>query len=265
MDLGLVGKTAIVTGGASNIGRGIVLGLAQEGANVVIADIDDKQGQKVAVEADALKGDGKTVAMKTDATNLESVTTVVNQTLSDFGQVDILINNLGYEELYMFVDTTPEFWDRIINLNYKCTLNFTRTVLPHMIERKSGRVISIGSDAGRMGEFREAVYAGTKGAIMAFSKSVAREVGKFGITINVVCPGVVAPQSPEEAGEASMWKGAVGAFFTPEAQQKAAGLYPLRRLGTPQDLADAVSFLASDRAGYITGQTLSVSGGYTMM
>ncbi|MEW6034013.1 MAG: glucose 1-dehydrogenase [Chloroflexota bacterium] len=265
MDLGLAGKTAIVTGGGSNIGRGIALGLAREGANVVIADIDEKQADKVVNEADALKGGGRTVAIKTDATSFESASSTVNKAISDLGHIDILVNNVGFDELYMFIETKPEFWEKIISINYKSTLNFTRAVLPHMVERKSGRIVSIGSDAGRMGEFRESVYAGTKGAVIAFSKAVAREVGRYGITVNVVCPGVVAPKSPDEAGELSMWKGQAGSIFTPEVQQKAAAAYPLRRLGTPEDVANAVAFLASNRASYITGQTLSVSGGYTMM
>ena len=265
MDFGLAGKVALVTGGGSNIGRGIVHRLAQEGANVVIADIDEKQAAKVADEANAFKGGGKTVGMKTDATSYESVSSTVGRIFKESGRIDVLVNNVGYDELYLFVETGPEFWDKIIARNYKSTLNFTRAVVPHMIERKAGRVVNLGSDAGRAGEFKEAVYAGTKGAIIAFSKSVAREVAKYGITVNVVCPGVVAPKTAEETSEASMWKGQIGAVFTPEAQQKAVSLYPLRRLGTPQDVADAVAFLASERASYITGQTLSVSGGFTMM
>ncbi|MFH0843966.1 MAG: SDR family oxidoreductase, partial [Pseudomonadota bacterium] len=125
-------------------------------------------------------------------------------------------------------------------------------------------IVSIGSDAGRVGEFKESVYAGCKAGVIAMSKAVAREVGRYGIRVNVICPGVVVP-SQDDVGEASMWKGDVGKFFTPEVQQKAASTYPLRRLGKPEDIANAVLFLSSDAADWVTGQTLSVSGGYSMM
>jgi 2-hydroxycyclohexanecarboxyl-CoA dehydrogenase len=133
-----------------------------------------------------------------------------------------------------------------------------------MIERGYGRVVSIGSDAGRIGEWREAVYSGTKAGVIAMSKAIAREVGKHGITLNVVCPGLV-PGTPETSGRESMWASDQGKLFSPEVLAKAARAYPLRRLGTAEDVVPAVLLLASDRASYITGQTLSVSGGYTMI
>lgn len=263
MDLGLAKKTAIVTGGGSNIGRGIALGLAGEGANVAIADIDEKQAGVVAAQANALKAGGRCIAVKVDATSFESVSAGVDTVIKEFGQIDVLVNNIGFDELHLFVETGPEFWDKIIARNYRSTLNFTRATAPHMIEHKAGRIVNIGSDAGRMGEFKEAVYAGAKGAVIAFSKAVAREVARYGITVNVVCPGLIKPK-PEEMSAESMWKGQISSILTAEAAQKAASMYPLRRLGTAQDIADAVAFLASDRASFITGQTLSVSGGYTM-
>ncbi len=264
MDLGLAKKTVIVTGGGSNIGRGIVHGFAKEGANVVIADIDEKQAAKVADEANSFNAGGKSSAIKADATDFESVSAAVEKALAEYGRVDVLVNNIGYDEMYLFLETKPELWDKIIARNYKSTLNFSRAVVPHMVQQKSGRVINIGSDAGRMGEFKEAVYAGAKGAVIAFSKSLAREVARYGITVNVICPGLVAPK-PEATSEASMWKGQISTVFTPEVAVKAVSLYPLRRLGTAEDVADAVAFFASERASFITGQTLSVSGGYTMM
>ena len=179
MDLGLKGKTVIVTGGGSNIGRAIALTLAGEGANVVIAELDEVQGNKVATEAGALKAGGQTVTMKTDVTDVASVENTVKKTLEKFGKIDILINNVGWDTLMFFVETTPEFWDKIITVNYKSVLTCVKAVLPHMIEQKSGSIVSLGSDAGRMGDAREAVYAGTKGAIMSFTKAVARENGRF--------------------------------------------------------------------------------------
>ena len=263
MELGLRGKAVIVTGGGSNIGRGIVHGFAQEGADVVLADIDGEQAKKVAKEANALGG--STTAIKTDVTDWDSVQAMVEQTLEKLGKIDILVNVVGWDKVQPFLETTLDFWDKVINLNYRSDLNCFRAVLPHMIERKYGRVVSIASDAGRIGEFREAVYSGCKGGVIALSKAVAREVGRYGIAINVVCPGVVVPERKDAVGAGTMWTEDMMKVFSPEAQEKAAKAYALRRLGKASDIADAVLFLASDRAGYITGQTLSVSGGYTMM
>lgn len=263
MDLGLKGKTAVVTGGGSNIGRGISLAFAREGANVVIAELDEVQGKKVVQQATTLGTGGKTIAVKTDVTDLSSVENVVKQAIDTFGAIDVWVNNVGWDQVQLFVETTPEFWDKVISLNYKSDLNCFKEVLPHMIERKKGSIVSLGSDAGRMGEFREAVYGGCKGAVIAFSKAIAREVGRYGVRVNVVCPGVTIPAGAGDVGEKSMWK-AMG--FTPEQLEKMKGAYPLRKIGTPEDVAGAVLFLASDvAAGHITGQTLSVSGGYTMM
>ncbi len=263
MDLNLAGKTVIVTGGGSNIGRAIALSFAKERANVVIADLDQAQGQKVAREATSLGG--KAVVVKTDVTDYDSVMAMVKRAMGEFGRLDVLVNNVGWTLDRLFIEKPREEWEREVNINFWGVLNCTRAVLDHMIERKYGKIISIGSDAGRMGEYREAVYAACKGGIIAMSKSLARELGRYGINVNVVCPGVTVPQSPEFAGEMSMWKGPMAQVFTPEAQEKAAKAYPLRRLGKPDDVAGVVVFLASDAASFITGQTISVSGGYTMM
>lgn len=264
MELGLKGKTVIVTGGGSNIGRAIVLSFAREGSNVVIAELDEAQGQKVASEANALGAGGRTLVIKTDVTKLDQVETTVKQTLEEFGRIHILVNNVGWDNLMFFVDTTPDFWDRVIEINYKSVLNCTKAVLPHMIEQGSGSIVSLGSDAGRMGDPREAVYGGTKGAVISLTKAVARENGRFGVRLNVVCPGATIPQSEEEVGEQSMWKAGLS-LFTPEMRERWSKAYALRRLGTAQEVANAVVFLASDAASFITGQTLSVSGGYSMM
>ena len=261
--LGLEGKTAIITGGGSNIGRGIVLGFAKEKANIVLADIDEAQAKKVAKEADALGG--STTVIKTDVTNWDAVQSMAKQTLDKYGEIDILVDVVGWDNMQLFSATTPSLWDKIIKINYVSVLNCFKAVLPHMIERKYGKIVNIGSDAGRMGEYTEAVYSGTKGAVIALSKAVAREVGRYGININVVCPGVTVPESKDAVGKDTLWTEDMLKIFTPEAQAKAAKGYPLRRLGKASDIANAVLFLASDRASYITGQTLSVSGGYTMM
>ena len=263
MDLSLAGKTVIVTGGGSNIGRAIVLAFASEKSNVVIADIDESQAKKVAEEAVALGG--KAVAVKTDVTSFDSATAMVRRTLEEFGKADALVNNVGWTLDRLFIEKPRSEWEKEVDINFWGVVNCTRAVLDHMMERKYGKIISIGSDAGRMGEYREAVYAACKGGVIAMSKSLARELGRYGININVVCPGVTVPEKPEYAGELSMWKGQMSQVFTPEAQEKAAKAYPLRRLGKPEDVANVVVFLASDAASFITGQTISVSGGYTMV
>ncbi len=266
MDLGLKGKTAIVTGGGSNIGRAISLTLAAEGCNVVIADIDEPQAQKVIEQCIGSGGNG--IMVKTDVSDWEQVRAMVKKAIDTFGQVDVLVKNVGWIRDRLFIEKPREEWEKEIKLNFWPPINCIRAVLDHMIERRYGHIVSIASDAGRMGEFREAVYGGCKAGVIALTKSVAREVGRYGINLNVVCPGLTVP-TEEETGQGSMWSkstpDSMGTLFTPEMLEKAARAYPLRRLGTAQDMASAVVFLASDAASYITGQTLSVSGGYTMM
>ena len=263
MELNLAGKTVIVTGGGSNIGRAICHRFGEEKANVVIAELDEFAGNKVNDEVKKLGAES--VFIKTDITNNGQVEEMVKKTTDKFGQVDILVNNVGWNVDQLFMEETREKWEKIIAINYWGVINCTRAVLGQMVERKSGTIVSIGSDAGRMGEYREAVYAGCKGATIAFTKALARELGRYGIRLNVVCPGVTVPQSEDAIGKGSLWSGEMMKIFNPEAQAKAAKAYPLRKLGKADDIANAVVFMASERAGHITGQTLSVSGGYTMM
>lgn len=260
MDLGLSGRVVIVTGGASNLGRAITLGFAAEGARVVIADIDDEQAKKVAAEAPS----GTLVAHHTDVTNWESVSETVDFAERSIGGVDVLVNCAGWTIDRLFLEKSREEWEREIAIDTWGFINSVRAVLEPMIKRGHGRIVSIGSDAGRIGEWREAVYSGTKASVIAMSKAIAREVGKYGITLNVVCPGLM-PGSPETSGAQSVWSVEQRDVFTPEVREKAARAYPLRRLGTAEDVVPAVLLLASDLASFITGQTLSVSGGYTMI
>jgi 2-hydroxycyclohexanecarboxyl-CoA dehydrogenase len=264
MDLGLKEKTAIVTGGASNIGRGISLILGAEGANVVIADIDQKQAEKTA--GDIKAAGGKAMAIKVDLTKYDEVEVMVNKVIQELKGVDILVNNVGWDTFAFFVDTKPELWDKVIALNYKTMLNCCRAVLPHMIAKKSGSIVSIASDAGRVGQPRESVYSGCKGAMIALTKTLARENGRFNIRLNVVSPGGTPPGSDQDVGELSMHYGRPPQPPpTPERMKEMQRMYPISRTGTAEDIGNAVAFLASDRASLITGQTLSVSGGYTMI
>ena len=264
MDLNLQGKTVVVTGAGSNIGRAIALAFARERANVVVAEIDEGQGAKTAAEATAL---GTTaIAVRTDVTRWESVQATVRAVEERFGRVDVLVNNVGWTRDALFVEKTRDEWEREVQINLWGMINCTRAVLDGMIARKGGAIVSMGSDAGRMGEFREGVYGACKAGVIALSKSIAREVGKFGIRLNVVCPGMTMPKSDDEIGELSMWNAQENrAWRTPDMQARIAKAYPLRRVATPEDVTGAVVFLASDAASFVTGQTVSVSGGYTMM
>jgi len=262
MDLGLAGKNVMVMGGGSNIGRAISLLFAEEKANVLVGDWDEAQAEKTV--ADIKKLGVKGIAAKTDVTDWDSVQGTVKRALDELGSIDILVNNAGWAMDRLFVEKPRTEWEQEIAINYWGVINGIKAVLDHMIERKQGSIVSIGSDAGRMGEYREAVYAGCKGGVIALTKAIARENGRFGIRLNVVCPGLT-PGKLDDCGEKSLWRGEEAEVFTPEAQERAKKAYPLRKLGKPEDIANAVVFIASSRAGHITGQTLSVSGGYTMM
>jgi 2-hydroxycyclohexanecarboxyl-CoA dehydrogenase len=237
-------RVALVTGGAGGIGRAIVRALAADGHRVVAGDI-----------VDDVAGDAA-LTVHLDVTDGASVDSGVSQAERELGPIEILVNTAGWDEFHWFVETDEEFWDRIIELNYKGCLRVCRRVVPGMVQREYGRVINISSDAARVGSSQEAVYAGAKAAQVAFGKTLAREVARRGVTVNSVCPG------PTETPllEGMVGSGENGARMV-EALRRAV---PMRRLGRPEDVAAAVAFLASDAAGYITGQTLSVSGGLTM-
>ena len=265
MDLNLKGKSVIVTGGGSNIGRAIGLAFAREGAHLTIAEIDSGQGEKAAAEA-RKQGAASAAVVPTDVTKWESVHALVKEVEGRLGRVDVLVNNVGWTYDRLFIEKERAEWEKEIQLNLWGMINCTRAVLDGMIARKSGAIVSLGSDAGRMGEFREGVYGACKAGVIALSKSIAREVGRHGIRLNVVCPGMTIPASEDDIGERSMWQAVTNkAFSTPDMQARIAKAYPLRRIGKPEDVAPAIVFLASDAASFITGQTLSVSGGYTMM
>ncbi len=263
MDLNLEGKTVVVTGGGSNIGRAICHDFAKENVKLAIAELDEAQGQKVAEQAKALGCE--VMFVKTDITKNDQVEAMIKAVNDKFGTVDVLVNNVGWNIDDLFMNETREKWEKIIAINFWGMLNCTRAVMDQMIAAKKGVVVNIGSDAGRMGEFREVVYSGCKGGVIGFTKALAREVGKNGIRLNVVCPGLTIPESGDDIGDKSLWAGDMLKIFTPEAQAKAAKGYPLRKIGKPGEVSKAVIFMASDCASHITGQTLSVSGGYTMI
>jgi NAD(P)-dependent dehydrogenase (short-subunit alcohol dehydrogenase family) len=265
MDLGLADRPIIVAGGASTIGRATSLLLAAEGADVLIADLDIAQAERVAQEPAAK---GRIAAYATDVTDVESVRRLAGHATDTYGSVAAIVNVAGWDKVDRFVNTTTEFWRKVIDINYVGVLNMTHTFLPILTARERSSIVHVASDAGRIGEYKEAVYGGCKAAVINFSKSIAREAGPQGLRSNVVCPGLTLPDSDAEYGELSMHASLIkrGTVITDETIARAIPLYPLRKLGKPTDIASAIAFLLSDvSAGHITGQTLSVSGGYSMV
>ena len=264
MDLQLQGRSVVVTGAGSNIGRAVALAFASEAAALTLADIDEHQTRRVAELAGG-SGAADAQFVHTDVTDLAAVEAMMAAADGRYGSVDVLVNCVGWDQMMFFTETTPELWDKIIRLNYVGLLNCTKAALSYMVAQQRGSIVSISSDASRQGEPREAVYGGVKAAINSFMKSIARENGRVGIRCNVVCPGVTIPEDDDEVGETSMWHDK-DSMFTAEQLEKVARSLPLRKIGRPRDVANAVVFLASDAvAGHITGQVLSVSGGYTMI
>jgi len=247
----LAGKVAIVTGAAQGIGRAIATRLADEGAAVAIADIQYDAAERTAAE---LRSAGaKTIAVKLDVTKFEEAEAAAARVERELGAIDILVNNAGWDKLEPFIESAPETWDRIIAVNYRGVLNCCRAIAPRMKARGAGKIVSISSDAGRVGSTGEAVYAGCKAAIVGFSKTLARELARYQINVNVVCPGPTDTALLRDA-----MAGREGVL-----EAMARGI-PFRRLGKPEDLAGAVAFFASPDSDYATGQVISISGGLTM-
>jgi 2-hydroxycyclohexanecarboxyl-CoA dehydrogenase len=241
-------KVAVVTGAGQGIGKAIAGRLAAEGATVVVTDVNAATAGQTAQELG-----GAAIGIRTDVTSRESVEAMVIQVMDRFGRIDVLVNNAGWDKVGPFVDSDPADWDRVIQINLYGVLNTSKAVLPIMMAQGRGSVVNLASDAGRVGSSGEAVYAAAKGGVIAFTKTTAREMARYQVNANCVCPG---PTDTALLAEVA----------APDSKLRDAFVkaIPLRRLGQPQDLANAVAFLASDEASYITGQTVSVSGGLTM-
>jgi 2-hydroxycyclohexanecarboxyl-CoA dehydrogenase len=240
---------AVVTGAASGIGRAIALRLAESKVRVAVADLDEAGSAET---VDLVQGNGGTAAaFKVDISAIDAVKQLREEVRERFGIATILVNNAGWDLGMPFLTTTPEFWSKVVGINYLGTVAICHTFLSDMVEAQlPGHVVNIGSDAGRVGSMGETVYAGAKGAVIAFTKSLAREMARHRINVNCVCPGPTNTklfyQQPEKVREAVV------------------RAIPFKRLGEPEELAAAVAFLCSDDASFITGQVLSVSGGLTM-
>lgn len=241
-------KVAIVTGAGQGIGRAIAEELGAEGATVVVTDIDDE-----AARATAEGLGGTAIGVRADVADRDSVTAMVDEARDRFGRIDVLVNNAGWDKVGPFVESDPADWDRIVGINLYGVLHTSRAVLPIMAEQGAGAVVNLASDAARVGSSGEAVYSAAKGGIVSFTKTTAREMARHQVRVNCVCPGPTdtALFAAVVEGNDKLRDGLIRAI-------------PLRRLAQPADIAHAVTFLASDEASFITGQTLSVSGGMSM-
>lgn len=247
-------RVALVTGGGSGIGRAICSALAANGDRVAAADIVESAALRTAEAIDSEGGAAVGVGM--DITDAASVATGWARVRAELGEIDILVNCAGWDELKPFLDTDEEFWHRVIDVNFVGMLRTTHVCLPAMVEAGWGRVVNISSDAARVGSSLESVYSGAKGGVISFTKTLAREVARNGVTANVVCPGPTDTSLLSDIVDASDDGEKVIAAMTRAV--------PMKRIGRPEDVAAAVVYFASDEAGFVTGQTLSVSGGLTM-
>ena len=244
------GKTALVTGGGGGIGGATCARLAAEGAHVIVADKDIEAAESVAKAIQT--ANHSALAVSCDITDRAQIA----QTVAEAGRIDVLVNNAGWDVFNPFTKTDRTDWDRLIAVNLVGALNMHHAILPQMVERRAGRIVNIASDAARVGSSGEAVYAACKGGLVAFSKTLAREHARHGITVNVVCPGPT---------ETALFDGYKQGAADPEKLVAAfTRAIPMGRIGQPEDLPGAIAFFASDDAAYVTGQVLSVSGGLTM-
>lgn len=244
------GRVALVTGGGGGIGRAVCAELHRHGRRVAAADVDARAAGLSSIEEEL------PLAVTMDVADPLSVAEAVRTVRDELGPIEILVNAAGWDEFHPFLETGEEFWRRVIAVNYEGVLRTTHAVLGGMVDRGFGRIVNIASDAARVGSSGEAVYAGAKAAVVAFTKTIAREAARSGVTANVVCPGPTDTPMLSRMADAA-----------PDAERLVAALkraVPMGRLGRPGDVAPAVAFLASEEAEFITGQTLSVSGGLTM-
>jgi len=243
------GKVALVTGAARGIGKAIALKLAQEGADVVVTDVDLEGAQRVAQEIEGLGYKAK--AIQADVSQREAVQRLVSKAVSVFGQIDILVNNAGIIRRGTFLEHDPQDWEKVLSVNLGGTFNCAKEVVPLMVKQGGGKIINISSVVGKMGDIASAPSYGTsKGAINTLTKSLARELAPYGINVNAVAPHAIETDMSREWSE--------------EKRRQIVEAIPLKRLGKPEEVAEVVAFLASDGAGFITGQILDVNGGYLM-
>lgn len=249
---GIGGRKILVSGGGSGIGRATAIRFARLGADVAVLDINAK-GAAETLDAVAVAG-RRGLFVPTDVTDFAQVKDSVAKVLAEFGQIDVLASLVGWNEHSFFMQQEPEFWHKVVAINLWGQIHVVRAVLDPMIERRRGAIVTVASDAGRVGTNGETIYAAAKGGVIAFTKSLAREVTRFGIRVNCVCPGVTDTPMFQSVAE-----------HQPEILQAVVKLIPMKRIARPDEPAETIVFLASDSASYITGQTLSVNGGLNML
>ncbi len=261
MDLGLAGKVVLITGAGSGIGQAMELAFAREGAVVAVNDITAERVAETVAQVGA--AGGRALAAPCDIADLAAVERMVAAVEQAEGRIDALVNNAALIVKHApFLETAPADWDREIKVILYGTLNCTRTVLPGMVARRAGKIVNIATDAARVGQEREVVYSAAKGGVLAFTRSIAREVGRHDINVNAVSPGATDTPLLRKVLEEMAQK--IGADGVREREEKVRRAYPLRRIGAASDVTNAVLFLASDAARHITGQVLSVNGGFAM-
>jgi 3-oxoacyl-[acyl-carrier protein] reductase len=246
--LKLAGKVALVTGGAQGIGKAVALLLARNGADIVISDINLEKAEETAKEVQALGR--KALATTVDVATLGDVEKMVEAILTQFGKVDILVNNAGIARDKLILRMTEEDWDAVLNINLKGTFNCTKAVVRHMSKQKSGKIVNIASVVGEMGNAGQGNYAASKAGVIGFTKTIAREFAQRGINVNAIAPGYIETPMTDALPD--------------KVKEELKRLIPMDRLGKPEDVAEAVLFLVSESANYITGQVLNVNGGIYM-
>jgi len=251
MDLGLKGKTAVITGGASGLGRETAKYFIEEGAMVLIADRNEETLAETAKELEDMGG--KVSSLQVDVTRYEDCDRMAAMAIEDFGAIDVVVAAAGVSTGNdFFLNTQPKDWTAMLDINIRGLMNTNRATAPHMVERgRGGSIVNIASEAGKVGEKRIVVYSATKGAVMSFSKAFALEMGRYNIRVNAVCPGVTRTPMTERFGRPG-----------DDMYAKASAFYPMGRLGEPEDIASMITFLASDQSTWVTGQCISVSGGF---
>jgi NAD(P)-dependent dehydrogenase (short-subunit alcohol dehydrogenase family) len=249
MDLGLNGKVALVTGGARDVGREIVLALASEGAAVAV-NYRGSEAEALTLVAEIENNGGKARAYGADVTDYQAVCAMTEQVVADFGRLDVLVNNAGYVTPQRFVDTTPDDWHSQIDVGLYGVIHCCHAAVPHLAASDNGRIISLAGDSARVGEKSLAITAASRGGVMSLTKSLAKELGRDGITVNLVALGLVETGHSDKA-------------WLEKNMAKIVRNYPSGRIGQPDDVAPTIAFLASGGASWITGQIVSVSGGYS--
>jgi 2-hydroxycyclohexanecarboxyl-CoA dehydrogenase len=249
MNLGLAGKVALVTGGARDVGREISLTLAREGAAVAVNYMHSKADADSLV-AEIVRTGGRAGAYQADVADYAAVGRMIDRIVADLGRLDVVVNNAGYVEPKLFLETTPEEWRRQVDVDLYGVFNVCHAAAPKLAAQKGGRIISIVGDSARVGQQRLGVSAGARGAVLSLTRTLAKELGRQNITVNSLALGWIETSHSDTE-------------FIAKNRERILAFYPIRRLGTPEDVAPLVAFLASDLAGWVTGQTISVSGGYS--